>query len=130
MTDDSWRNLDDDISARIWWARQHRTAFDKPAVAARALQIKPVTYRTYEVPKSHGGRVPPLLTVQAIARKYGVAWQWLLTGDGTPDDAAKSELGAIAEALGTKLLAVESDKRTDALRAVEGVIDAFTRKAS
>lgn len=107
----------------------HRTVFTRPTDAARSLNIKPGTYRTYELAKADGGRAPSLIETQRIAKKFGVAWQWVLLGDGSPDAEPENELRAIADKLAVSVSEVEPAKQDDALRAVEGVLEAFKRRA-
>jgi len=97
--------------------------------AARSLGVKPGTYRTWEFSKADGGRVPSLSELQGLARKFGVSWQWLLTGDGTPDAAAPNDFALVVGQITDKLSRVDEGKRQDALRAIDGVLDAFARKA-
>ena len=76
---------------RLRWAR-HRwqtKAGIKPSAqaAAESLGLNPHTYRTYEGPPDRS-RYSPLTHQLAIrfGRKFGVSWQWLLTGEGDPTD--------------------------------------------
>lgn len=126
--DESWRELRE-LPERLRWARLHRTNFERPVDAARSLGIKPGTYRTYEQTKADGGRAPGLVVLQGIARKFGVSWSWVLTGQGSPDETAPSELRAVADALAMKLGDLEPMKKDDAIRAVEAVIASFARRA-
>lgn len=132
MSDETWRQIEDAPDAvylRIAWARTHLTEFTRPIDAARALHIKPVTYRTYEVPKWEGGRIPPVPIAQSIAKKFGVSWAWLVSGKGSPYETIEpTPLMVISNQLAERLEKVPEDKRQDALRAVEGVLAAFDRQ--
>jgi transcriptional regulator with XRE-family HTH domain len=125
--DDSWREQRE-VHQRIRWARVHRTEFVRPIDGARSLNIKPGTYRTYEQAKADDGRVPPIPILQKIAAKYGVSWQWLATGEGSPDEKVVTELQVIVNQLAERIGQVPEEKREDAMTAVQGVLDAFARR--
>lgn len=91
-----------------------------------SLNIKPGTYRTYEVGKADGGRAPALSETQRMARKFKVSWVWLATGEGRPDDAPPDERLAVAA---KKAEQIPEEKRDDAWSAVMGVLDAYGRRA-
>jgi transcriptional regulator with XRE-family HTH domain len=126
--DESWRQLADEKEPqpRIRWARLHCTNFERPTDAAKSLNIRPGTYRTYEHLKADGGRRPELTELQRIAKKFDVSWTWLLTGDGRPDDKSISPLVA---KIAAKLDAIPEEKREDAEAAIDGLLDAYARKA-
>lgn len=124
--DESWKDLRH-AWERLRWARLHRTKFDRPTDAARSLNIKPVTYRTYEIDKADGGRSPPLSELQRIADKFGVSWIWLVAGQGSPDFDPRFE--ATLNIFSQKASDIPTEKRDDAISAAMGVLDAFTRKA-
>jgi hypothetical protein len=126
--DQSWRDLNEP-NERLSWARMKLTAFQRPTDAAKSLNIKPGTYRTYELPKSQGGRWPGNSEVQRIAKKFGVSWLWLLTGQGDPADAAVPELQVYVEQLAERVSRITEDKREDAFDAAKAVLDAYIRKA-
>jgi hypothetical protein len=111
---------------RLRWARV-RAGFERGKDAAISLNIKPGTYRTYEVGKADGGRAPSLSEMQRIARKFKVSWIWVLTGEGSPDEGVVTN-ERLAEAQ-TKADAIPEEKRDDAWSAVMGVLDAYARKA-
>lgn len=115
---------------RLRWARLHMTPFARPTDAARSLNIRPVTYRTYEIPKSEGGRWPPLAEVQRIASKFGVSWAWLATGQGSPDDAKPAPIRIMVDEWAVEFEQIDPAKRDDAATAVRAVLEAFKRKAS
>jgi hypothetical protein len=105
-----------------------RAGYDRAKDAAESLNIKPGTYRTYEVGKADGGRAPAITEMQRMARKFKVNWIWLLTGEGSPDkDVASDERLAVAR---QKLNEVDEAKQEDAFAAMMGVLDAYARKAS
>lgn len=130
MADDSWRQLDNALHERIAWARVKLTEFTRPVDAARALHIKPVTYRTYEQPKWDGGRAPPVVMVQQIAKKYGVSWTWLLSGQGSPYDEPETDLKVMATQITERLRDVPEEKRQDAIAAMQGVLESYIKRAS
>ncbi len=125
--DDSWRELDYKHE-RLRWARVRRTDFERPTDAAKAMNIKPGTYRTYEHAKADGGRWPPPPVLQQIADKYGVSWVWLETGEGSPDDAPSNPLALVVSQVAEKMGAIPEAKRSDAVSAIYGVLDAFASK--
>lgn len=76
---------------RLRWARirwQEAQGISPNAVAAaESLGIKPGTYRAYERRPNSSKHIA--LDHQAAARfakKFGVDWTWLLTGEGNPDE--------------------------------------------
>lgn len=122
--DESWRELRE-AHERLRWARLHRTEFQRPIDAARSLNIKPGTFRTYEFAKADGGRTPPLSELQRICAKYRVSWSWIATGQGNPDQGVQSELQQLASELAIKIEKVSAAKKEDAIRAVEAVLASF-----
>lgn len=126
--DESWRQYSDDLEPqpRIRWARINRTEYDQAVAAAESLAIPPGTYRTYEHPKADGGRRPPLEIIQRIARKFGVSWHWLASGEGSPDDKPANPLG---EKLVRKLDELPPEKQEAAAQAVMSVLDAIAKSA-
>lgn len=131
MSDESWRQLDNKaeaVAGRIAWARVHMTEFTRPTDAARSLNIPPGTYRTYEVPKADGGRVPPLVTIQKIAAKFKVSWAWMATGDGSPYDKDEpTPLMVVTNDIAKDLEDVPAEKLDDAVRAARAVLSSFKR---
>jgi len=94
--DASWENLAEPHE-RLRWARMRWQLAKgiKPdaSAAAESLAMKPHTYRAYERPP--GASKHTELTHQraiSFARKFGVSWEWLMTGKGTPDTTSISEL--------------------------------------
>ena len=85
-----WRDLEGTWD-RLRWARmrwQQRNGIAPSAeAAAESLGVKAGTYRGYE--RRPGASKSIALTDQTappIAKKFGVSWTWLLTGEGSPDD--------------------------------------------
>lgn len=126
--DESWRplSLENEPQPRIRWARVHLTNFDRPTDAAKSMGIKPGTYRTYEHSKADGGRRPTLSEIQRIAKKYKVSWHWLASGEGSPHDVPEHPL---IKRLTEKLNAIPPEKMDDVATAVEGVLEAFAKRA-
>lgn len=60
---------------------------DNAKAAAESLGDNPGTYRAYERRPGSSKHIP-LDHQQAarFAKKFGVSWEWLLTGAGSPDD--------------------------------------------
>lgn len=126
MSDESWRHIEDAIWARIAWSRIHCSPFDRKTAAAKSMGLKPGTYRTYEIPKADGGREPERPILQQIARKYGVSWVWMLTGEGSPSDKDEpTPVMVVSNEIAADIEQVPEDKREDALRAAKAVIAAF-----
>lgn len=119
-----------ELPERIRWARQNRTQFTTMTSAAQSLGIKPGTYRTYEQLKADDGRVPPLSEIQRIAAKFNVSWQWLATGRGGPDEKVENELSAVTSHIVARVALVPDEQRQNVLAAIDGILDAFARKAS
>lgn len=75
---------------RLRWARmrwQEGLGVSPNAeAAATSLGIKPGTYRAYERrPDASKSIALDHQTAPPMAKKFGVSWLWLLTGDGSPD---------------------------------------------
>jgi len=66
-------------SERLKWARE-RAGFGSAAEAARSLDVPDVTYRAHEA----GTRGLDQPTAKRYAKALGIAWVWLLTGEGPP----------------------------------------------
>jgi hypothetical protein len=88
MDDDDWRNLNEPWQ-RVKWARQRWQRLngeeDNAAAAARALGMRPGTYRAYE--RSPDSSKPIKLEydqAKEFARKFKVSWVWLLSGEQSP----------------------------------------------
>ena len=103
--------------------------FERASDAADILGIKPGTYRTYERRKADGGRLPPLSESQRIARKLGVNWPWLATGNGRPDNEPMTRDDRV-ERFVEMLLDVPADRQDDAINAAEAVIKSFVKRAT
>ena len=88
---DRWRLMTTG-PARLMWARMYwqvrASAISGTAKdAADSLGMKEGTYRAYEREAGTSKHIP--LDHQAairFGRKFGVSWQWLLLGEGTPFD--------------------------------------------
>jgi hypothetical protein len=82
MDDHSWRELREGWE-RLRWARLRK--FETAQAAAESMGMKPNTYTAYE--RSPDSSKHTRLDDQAairFARKFGVRWEWLLTGEGSP----------------------------------------------
>lgn len=81
---------------RLTWARARWQLAKniKPSgkAAAESVGLKEHTYTAYERPPG-SSKHTPLSHQRAIlfARKFGVSWQWLLTGRGEPDNLELSD---------------------------------------
>lgn len=126
--DQSWRYLREPWE-RLAWSRINLTPFPRPVDAARSLNIRPGTYRTYELPKASGGRWPDPSEVRRIAKKFGVSWSWILTGDGSPEDVAPPEMQVVTKELTERVQQIDESKRADALDAAKAVLESYIRKA-
>ena len=72
--------------ARVRWQEGQGVGSNAEA-AADSLGMKPGTYRAYERrPDSSKHIALDHQSAARFARKFGVSWTWLLTGEGTPDD--------------------------------------------
>jgi transcriptional regulator with XRE-family HTH domain len=111
---------------RLRWARL-RAGYERAKDAADSLNIKPVTYRTYEIGKADGGRAPTLSDLQRMCRKFKVSWIWVATGEGSPDEGVTPD--ERMKALAQKMGEVPAEKQDDALAAMMGMLDGFSRKA-
>lgn len=88
--------------ARIQWQEARGIKPDAKA-AAESLGMQPHTYRAYErrPDASKHTRLDDQRAIQ-FARKFGVNWIWLLTGEGTPetpDDALSPRERQMIDAL-------------------------------
>ena len=82
--DDGWQDLE--YWERVAWSRSQR--FETAVSAAESMGMKPDTYRAYE--RRPDSSKHTRLDHQAAARfakKFGVRWEWLLTGEGLPINA-------------------------------------------
>lgn len=72
--------------ARMRWQESNGISPNAEA-AAESLGIKAGTYRAYERRPGSSKHIPlDHQSAPPLAKKFGVSWLWLLTGDGTPDD--------------------------------------------
>ena len=78
--------------ARMRWQEQRGIKPDAGA-GAESLGMKPHTYRAYERPPG-SGKHTALSHQRAIefGRKFGVSWEWLMTGRGQPEDMGSLSL--------------------------------------
>jgi len=88
--------------ARIQWQEAKGIKPDAGA-AAESLGLRPHTYRAYErnPDASKYTRLDDQRAIQ-FARKFGVNWIWLLTGEGrpdTPDDSLSPTERRVIDAL-------------------------------
>jgi hypothetical protein len=67
-----------------------------------------------------------LSEMQHLARKFNVSWRWMLTGEGAPDTDTDTEMNVVAGGIAERLSRVDAVKREDALRAINGILDAFS----
>lgn len=110
---------------RLRWARK-AAGFERPTDAARSLDIKPVTYRTYEHAPADGGREPPLTEIQRMARKFRVNWVWLAAGEGNPTEGHVAD--ERVQEIDQRVARLPKDQRDLALDAALNVIRAFNRR--
>lgn len=92
--DTRWQTLTEP-NERLRWARiqwqEAKGIKPNAEAAAESLGIKPHTYRAYERRPDSSKHIA-LDHQRAIqfARKFGVNWEWLLTGSGRPDKAEEA----------------------------------------
>lgn len=65
---------------RLKWARKRQGRYDTATDAARAFGWPVSTYLGHE----NGDRKPSRKAAEKYAKAYGVRWEWLLTGSGSP----------------------------------------------
>lgn len=76
---------------RLRWSRvrwqEKRSVSPNAVAAAESLNVSPGTYRAYERrPDSSKHIALDHQHAMRFARKFGVSWKWLLTGEGSPDE--------------------------------------------
>lgn len=120
------RDWPENFPERVRWARHH-AGFKTATEAANFLDIRPGTYRTYEALKEEGGREPPLVEIQRIARRFQVSWIWLATGEGRYDEGVLTD-DRLAE-LRDKVAQLPKADRDTALDAALSVVNTFIRRA-
>lgn len=119
--DSSWRNLESWQRvqwARRWWQTRKFGSLSTARAAAESLGMKEDTYSAYERAPDASKHTP--LSHPAAARfaeKFGVKWEWLLTGRGEPfGDPPRGPkariLAAIEEAAGDP---DELERKADAI---------------
>lgn len=111
---------------RLRWARfrwQERAGVTPNAeAAAESLGVKAGTYRAYERrPGSSKHIALDHQTAMSFARKFGVSWQWLLTGMGHPDDL---ELTPNEQRVIDALREAPEDRQTAVADAIERLLKA------
>jgi hypothetical protein len=80
--DQSWRNCVGTWD-RLKWARMRR--FETAKEAAIALGEKEGTYRSYERQPDSSKHTPlDHQNAAHFAKRFGVRWEWLLLGEGSP----------------------------------------------
>lgn len=68
------------------WQEQQGVSPNAEA-AAESVGVKAGTYRAYERrPGSSKSIALDHQTAPPLAKKFGVSWEWLLTGQGSPDE--------------------------------------------
>ncbi|NDB69758.1 MAG: XRE family transcriptional regulator [Methylocystaceae bacterium] len=124
-----WGSLEQ-VYERIRWARRSRAGWLRQAHAAKALGVKPGTYRTWEASKVEGGRAPRLPELQLIARTFRVSLRWLLSGEGYPDADVADTFNSLTSGIAEQLTRLNPEQRVWALRAFKGIVDAFENDKS
>lgn len=120
-----WRASD--FHDRLAWARG-RLGISKLKEAADLIGEKAGTYRTWERSKAEDGRKPDLPKIKHIAKRMGVSWIWLATGDGDPlGNPDADELMSMASQLATQISRIPEEKRDDAVRAAEAMLGAYSK---
>lgn len=68
---------------RVRWARSRK--FETATAAAESMGMRPNTYSAYERrPDSSKHTALDHQAAARFAKKFGVRWEWLLSGEGTP----------------------------------------------
>jgi hypothetical protein len=103
-TDERWRELTEPHE-RLRWARinwqESIGVSDNAEAAAVSMGMRGPTYRAYERPPHASKHTKlDLNSAMKFARKFGVNWYWLASGDGRPWDKPLNELeGQVIDAL-------------------------------
>lgn len=80
--DNAWRECEGTWD-RLKWARKQK--FETAKAAATAFGVEEGTYRAYEREPGKSKHTPLGHQHAAhFARRLGVRWEWLLSGDGSP----------------------------------------------
>jgi len=126
MTQIDWRPLRDPHE-RLRWARMRwqlqKGIKPEAGAAADSLGMNQHTYRAHE--RAPGASKHIALDHQRaiqFGRKFGVNWQWLLTGNGSPDDMALSDVEA-------RIIQAFRDAPESRQGAVAAAIEALLRSA-
>lgn len=109
---------------RLRWSRiqwQERIGVSPNAeAAAESVGKKPGTYRAYERrPDSSKHIALDHQTAIEFGRKFGVSWEWLLTGKGSPTD---QQLSPAQERLVRALWDVPEERQDAIASALEALI--------
>ena len=122
MSDDgSWRDLK--RWERVRWARARK--FETATAAAESMGMRPNTYTAYERRPDSSKHIA--LDHQAAARfakKFGVRWEWLLTGEGSP--TAGDDTDAPAMRVIDAMQGLSRDRQEEVAAAVVALIKART----
>lgn len=70
----------DSLADRLKWARNHHGQYKSPTEAARAFGWPVSTYLGHE----NGDRNPSRQRAIRYGQAYGVRWEWILEGTGSP----------------------------------------------
>ena len=112
---------------RLRWARMQwqegRGIKPDATAAAESLGMKPHAYRAYErAPGS--SKHTPLSHQKAIefGRKYGVSWEWLMTGRGNPTDLGLAQLTPTERRLIDALREAPEARQTAVADAIEQLL--------
>lgn len=119
---------DSEFHERMTWVRVNVLKLTKLKAAADFYGFGPGTYRTWELAKANEGRVPDLNRIKALAKKAGVSWQWLALGEGQPfGPVSDQELYEMAERIAAGIGNVPEHERENAVRAIDGILSAFSK---
>jgi hypothetical protein len=116
MTEDGWQELREPWE-RLRWSRARR--FEAAKDAAESMGMKPDTYRAYE--REPGTSKHTQLDHQSairFGRKFGVRWEWLLIGQGTPSDDEDEGPGSRVRAAMRSVPRDEQEAIADAVEAL------------
>lgn len=90
MDDTSWSTCEE-LWERLRWARLNSSAQMDTKAAASAIGVSVETYRAYErAPGASKSLNIAPQNIIALARRWKVSWQWIVSGEGTPFDKALS----------------------------------------
>jgi transcriptional regulator with XRE-family HTH domain len=114
---------------RLRWARA-RAGFERAKDAADSLGMNPVTYRSYERrPDQAGARMFDHQAAARLGKKFKCSWNWLLTGEGSPDDAMSPTM-RVAEQMAERIDQIEEGpQREAAVQLILSVLENYSKKA-